>query len=189
MTTVCTKFIIQEQRNIFSRHMSKRTRNAIIVFTILGFLFGCFLPKHAAVLLPFFVSQSASDIREKMVATIPNNILLTYAVLIFLFSTPLKINASYIIVVAVVFLFSYGFKLYGSGDAKVISSVFLLTATMQFETDLFATLCFLSVSYSFAFIFVIAQKIVQKRKHIKPERHIYFYPFLFIGYVVEYIFL
>ena len=188
MVILGIKFITREQKNIFTRHMSKQALNATIILTVLAFLVGCFLPDHAVVVLPFFVIQSANDIKEKMVSVRLNIILLIYSVLIFVFSTPLKLVVPYVVTAAVILAFSYIFKFYGSGDAKTMTATLLLTATCKFKQDLLNFLFFLLVSYALAFVFVTTKNVIRKRKKQTKEKNIYLYPFLFAGYITIFIF-
>lgn len=183
MTARCLCVLNKQYNNPLEKMPFKK--NTVFVLIIICFLFGCFLPNGASLFFPFFIAQSINDIKEKLVLTHLNNLSLISSVIFFVFSASLNV-ASYIAAIIIICLLCYGFRLFGSGDAKAMVAVLLATARNNTITDF---LFFLLISYIFLFVFAIINNALRTQKGQPKEKHMYLFPFLFTGYIIEYIVL
>lgn len=138
------------------------------------------LIKHplSGILLPYFFAQTVSDIRDKKVYVLLNNLLLCMVGI--LFFSQFGVQWQYFLILPIIFCGSV-FRLYGSGDAKCLAAVFLLMPhyVEVFETAVFWFLLYLFSSNVYMLLFGFFYQMKYKRK----LKRICYFPFLFLGYL------
>lgn len=136
----------------------------------------------------YLLFQSISDIKTMQVYVLPNNIAIILSIILYItdcIALSIFPSPESIVVIGSIFLLSI-LKMYGIGDAKAMVVIYLTSRYWNPYSPYPNTFYFLLSILLANILFLVVNKIKQIIKSSPKEKKAAYFPFLTIGYVINF---